>query len=528
VEQLEAALLRVARIELGGALEQLREDDTGLLRLALRMLPDERSELVLVVDQFEEIFTLAAEEVRRLFLDNLVAAASDPRSRVRIILTLRADFYDRPLLSTRFAPVFASSVVSMVPMTPAELEQAVVEPAHRMGVAVEPALLAQLIADMRDEALALPLLQYTLTEMFDARDGDSLGLDLYHRLGGLQGAISARADRIYDQLAPEWKGTAKWLLLQLVRVEKGGESTRRRMPLDELRANSGTDDALDGVLAQYVSNRLLAVEKDALSGRAMVQVTHEALLSAWGLLARWIDEYRIDLERREAVAVAAAEWVASGRHDDYLLSGSRLAQIADWADVTELDLNPGQHAFVEASRDRKRRMDEVEVERATREALLRTRARRRLWGMAAALVLLVSVATYVALDTFLSRPPDVVVFVEPGDEGFGGLLNAGYERAQEVLGTSIARVQYDEFTLDVELQRVIESGTRRVIVGSGEPTPSSSRLLRKIQASGSALSTRCRSPSCPTSRTSTLPSRRDRSWSVWRQRCRPRRAGSGS
>lgn len=469
LEQLEAALLRVARMELAGALEQLREDDTGLLRLALRMLLDERGELVLVVDQFEEIFTLAAVDVRRLFLDNLVTAASDPRSRVRIILTLRADFYDRPLLSSRFAPVYASSVVNMVPMTPAELEQAVVEPAHRMGVAVEQALLAQLIADMRDEALALPLLQYTLTEMFDARDGDSLGLDLYHRLGGLRGAVSARADRIYDHLAPEWKDTAKRLLLQLIRVEKGGEPTRRRVPLDELRASGGSDDAFDSVLTQYVLNRLLAVEKDALTGQATVQVTHEALLSAWELLARWVEEYRIDLERRQAVAAASAEWDASGRHDDYLLSGGRLAEVVQWAGTTELELSPDLRAFVDASRDRQRRMDEVEAERATREALLRTRARRRLWGMAAALVLLVSIATYAALDTFLSRPPDVVVLVEPGDEGFVGLVNAGYERAQEVLGTSIARVQYDNLNLDDELRRVIDSGTKHVIIASGAP-----------------------------------------------------------
>lgn len=466
LEQLEAALLRVARTEPRGALEQLQEDDTGLLRIALRILPDERSELLLLVDQFEEIFTLATEDVRRRFLDNLVTATSDPRSRLRVILTLRADFYDRPLLSSRFAPVFASSVVSVVPMTPAELEQAIVEPAHRMGVAVEPALLAQLIADMRDETVALPLLQYTLTEMFDARDGRSLGLDLYHRLGGLQGAVSARANRIFEHLSDESKRVAKRLLLRLVRVEKGGEPTRRRVPVDELRG----DEKLDEVLAQYVSNRLLAVEKDSLTGRATVQVTHEALLGAWGLLARWIDEHRIDLERREAVAAANAEWEASGRHDDYLLSGSRLAQVSEWLRVTELELSPSHRAFIDASELQQQRRDEEEANRASREASLRSRARRRLLGMAAALVLFAFVATYLALDTLAGRPPQVVMFVEPGDEGFAGMLHEGYDRAREAVSVPVARVEYNALTLDDELRRVSESGTPYIVVASGLDT----------------------------------------------------------
>jgi basic membrane lipoprotein Med (substrate-binding protein (PBP1-ABC) superfamily) len=467
-EQLEATLVRAARAEIMAVLEQLTEDDTGLLRIALRMLPDDRSELLLVVDQFEEIFTLATEEVRRLFLSNLVTATSDPRSRVRVVLTLRADFYDRPLLSSQFAPVFASSVVNVVPMTPAELEQAIVEPAHQLGVALEPTLLAQLVADMRDEAVALPLLQYSLTEMFEARDGASLTLDLYLKLGSMHGAVSARADRIFDELPAESRDVAKRLFLRLVRVEKGGEPTRRRVPLDELRGAGGSDDALDEVLAQYISNRLLAVEKDAFSGTATVQVTHEALLSAWGLLARWIDEHRIDLERHGAVIAAAAEWEAAGRHDDYLLSGARLTEVIDWAGATQLDVGPTQRAFIDASAQRQRRREKQEAQRATREALFRTRARRRLWGMAAALLLAAFVATYVVLDTFGDRPPKVVLFAESGNLGFLGMISSGYERAQDAVTVPTARVVYDTFTIDDELRRVIESGTEYVILASSE------------------------------------------------------------
>jgi basic membrane lipoprotein Med (substrate-binding protein (PBP1-ABC) superfamily)/DNA-binding SARP family transcriptional activator len=348
-EQLEAALLRVSRSPLQGVLEQLIENETGLLRVALRMTAEGAGELLLVIDQFEELFTLSTERTRRRFLENLVTAVTDPRSRVRVVVTLRADFYDRPLLSHRFAPVFASSIVNVLPMSPAELEAAIVEPAAGVGVEVESALLAQLIADVGDEAQALPLLQYTLTELFGSRRGAKLEARSYQELGGLEGSLSARADQVFEALDANAREAAKNLLLHLVRSDRGSEPTRRRIALDDLRQLGDIDE----VLGSFIANRLLTADRDALTGKATIQVTHEALLGGWDRLKAWIDDHSTDLQRRSALSAGAAEWEASGRDQDYLLAGSRLAQLEAWSKETTLALTPLESAFLRASLDQR-------------------------------------------------------------------------------------------------------------------------------------------------------------------------------
>lgn len=348
-EQLEAALFRVSRVPLQGVLEQLTENEAGLLRVALRMTAEGSGELLLVIDQFEELFTLSTEQTRRRFLENLVTAVTDPRSRVRVVLTLRADFYDRPLLSHRFAPVFASSVVNVLPMSPAELEAAIVEPAAGVGVEVESALLAQLIADVGDEAQALPLLQYTLTELFGNRRGAKLDARSYQELGGLEGSLSARADQLFEALDADAREAAKRLLLHLVRLDRGSEPTRRRMALDDLRQLGDIDE----VLGSFIANRLLTADRDALTGKATIQVTHEALLGGWERLRAWIDDHSTDLQRRSALSAGAAEWEASVRDPDYLLAGSRLAQLEAWSQETMMALTPLESAFLRASLDQR-------------------------------------------------------------------------------------------------------------------------------------------------------------------------------
>ena len=344
-EPLEAALLRVSRTPVPTVLEQLTENETGLLRVALRIVAAEQGDLLLFVDQFEELFILSTERERRHFLDSLVTAVTDPRSRVRLVLTLRADYYDRPLLSHRFAPVFASSVVNVLPLTPAELEAAIVEPAAGVSVEVQPQLLAQLIADVGEEAQALPLLQYTLTELFESRRGRSLDLRSYERLGGLEGALTTRADYLFETFETEGQEAAKRLLLQLVRSDRGSEPTRRRVPLDDLRQLGEFDE----ILGTFIAHRLLTADRDAMTAKATIQVTHEALLKGWGRLRGWIELYSTDLQRRTALSAAATEWEASGQDPDYLVTGGRLAQLAAWCQETTMAIAPLESAFLRAS-----------------------------------------------------------------------------------------------------------------------------------------------------------------------------------
>ena len=195
IDELEAALLRIAVHPVPRLRERLDSGSRGLLEVVDLVAPGE-AEVVVIVDQFEEAFTLTTDErERELFLESLRVAAADPESRLRVIVTLRADFYDRPLVYPRFGELLAERTEAVPPLIPDELEQAIRGPAERVGVRPDPGLVAELIADVAHQPGALPLLQYALTELFERRDEDRLSLAAYQDIGGVAGALSARADR---------------------------------------------------------------------------------------------------------------------------------------------------------------------------------------------------------------------------------------------------------------------------------------------------------------------------------------------
>ena len=188
-EEVEAALLRISINPPETLLGQMQEGDRGLLRAVRRVLPDDGlTELVLIIDQFEELFTLVTDEaVREQFLNSLVTAVLDDRSPLRVIVTLRADFYDRPLQYVDFGDLLRQRTVSVLPLTPDELEQAIVQPAAQVGVRLEAGLAAAIIRDVGDQPGTLPLLQYALTELFEQRQGNMMTRAAYDTLGGLVG-----------------------------------------------------------------------------------------------------------------------------------------------------------------------------------------------------------------------------------------------------------------------------------------------------------------------------------------------------
>ena len=166
-EQLETALLRVAVNPPASLLDQLSAGPRGILRGVQRALPDDETRLLLVIDQFEELFTLCDDaETRTRFLTGLEAAATDADSQARFVLALRADFYDRPLRHPDFASLIKQSSVTVTPLAGDELEHAIVHPAARVGVEFEAGLVAEIVAEVAGQPGALPLLQYALTELF--------------------------------------------------------------------------------------------------------------------------------------------------------------------------------------------------------------------------------------------------------------------------------------------------------------------------------------------------------------------------
>ncbi len=433
-------------------------DDTAITRSILRSLPTESELILLVVDQFEELFTLTDETTRRAFLRNLVTAVDDPRGRIKILLTVRADFYDRPLLYPEFAKLFTDNVVNVIPLTPAGIEAAAVEPAQRVGVGFAPDLLAELVADMTDQPGALPLFQYTLTELFDERDNSTMTLDGYRRIGGLAGALSRRADAVYASLDPAEQETTRDVLLRLVKPTED-RYTRRPVPVLELES-IGDAVIVSTVLTRFGEERLLTFDRDSQTGAATVEVSHEALLSGWDRLDRWLEDARLDLMELDGLMAGAAEWELMERDSGYLLSGAKLTDCEAWNASVPIALPLSATAYLTASTEARRKAEEAEVVRIGRETKTRRRARVRLWGMLASVLALVAVITFVVLTSIANQTPAVVCLFEgPGDGGWNDQMLGGGEQGAE------------EFELDVGIRTTYQQGALQSLEGLVETEP---------------------------------------------------------
>ena len=187
--------------------------------------------VLLAIDQFEELFSLSDESTAASFLRQITGAVMDVDSPLTVVLTLRADFYDRPLQHADFATLLTSGVLNVLPMAADELEAAVLDPARQVGVEVEPALLAELVADTTDQVGALPLLQYALTELFERRTGSMLSLEEYREAGGLRALLSRRSEESFVALDEDRQQVARQVFLRLVSLSEGARPSRRRASL---------------------------------------------------------------------------------------------------------------------------------------------------------------------------------------------------------------------------------------------------------------------------------------------------------
>ena len=290
--------------------------------------------LLLVVDQFEELFTMVDQAEASRFLALLAETAMAPDGPVHVLVTLRADFYDRPLADPRMGQLFAENVVSVVALGPDQLEAAATLPARQLDITVEPRLVGRLIADVAGQPNALPLFQYALTELFDAREGAVLDLATYERIGGVRKAVARRAESLYSQLEPAEQETARQLFLRIATVS-GDLVGRRRVPASELVSLDVDVVALRAAIDVFARYRLLALDRDPATGSPTVEVAHEALLAEWHRLRDWIDQHRDDLAKQASILVAVNEWEASGRDAGYLLTGGRLRDYERWAETTQ-------------------------------------------------------------------------------------------------------------------------------------------------------------------------------------------------
>jgi hypothetical protein len=350
-------------------------------RLALREAPPARR-LVLLIDQFEEVFTLCHDDrIRHALIENLLYAANVAQGQTVVLLTLRADFYGQCAAYPALAAALSEHQMLVGPMTQGELQQAIERPALLAGCEFEPGLVETLIDDVQGQPGALPLLQHALLELWNRREGRRLTHAAYHMIGGVEGALEQRAEAVYASFSAPEQMICRRIFLRLTQPGEGTEDTRRRASLQELLPAGGDSSALDEVVHTLAGTdaRLVITEgSDEHTQEQFVEVAHEALIRSWPRLRSWIDQNRAALRTQRRLTEAAREWESNQRDASYLYQGARLAVAQEWAVANKDDLNDIERAFLDAS--------------GSASTAARRRAQRRVQltvgGMAVALVLI--------------------------------------------------------------------------------------------------------------------------------------------
>ncbi|MBN1873862.1 MAG: protein kinase [Anaerolineae bacterium] len=308
--------------------------------------------LVLVIDQFEEVFTLCQSEYERArFIENLLYATAVNGSRVLVVLTMRADFYHRCAVYRDLAARISAHQILVGPMQEAELRRAIELPAHQVGLAFEVGLVEVILHDVQHQPGALPLLQHALLELWGRREDALLTIPAYQASGGVTGAIAQRADTLYMHFNAVEQAIVRRIMLRLTHPGEGTEDTRRRARRQELlpHTESLSSDLTENVLQTLVDARLVTTSRDMSSGEELVDVAHEALIRGWMRLRNWIDEDRVALHIHRQLTQAAELWEHNERNISYLYHGLRLAQAEEWRKTHNEDLNVLEKTFLDAS-----------------------------------------------------------------------------------------------------------------------------------------------------------------------------------
>ena len=303
---------------------------------------DDGEPAVIAIDQFEETFTTCEDESERgAFISELAHATEDRHGRYVVVIALRADFYGRCAAYPELAGQLAANHVLVRSMQRDELRRAIELPARRVGLRVDTELADALVADVKDEPGALPLLSTALLELWQRRDGRRLRSSVYEQTGGVRGAVARLAEEAFGQLDGEQRVVARGVLMRLAGVGAAGGVERRRVALEELETEGNEDAAR--VIALLTDRRLLTTSSGS------IELAHEALMREWPRLRDWIDADRDGLRIHRNLNAAAREWEELGRDDGALYRGARLSEASEWEQARQPRLNETERAFLAAS-----------------------------------------------------------------------------------------------------------------------------------------------------------------------------------
>ncbi|MEU6424272.1 BTAD domain-containing putative transcriptional regulator [Microbispora sp. NPDC046973] len=352
-----------------------RDPDALAAALAAAVGGAQQTRLLLVVDQFEEIFTLCADDAeRRRFVEALLGVALDAGRRVVLVLGVRADFLAHLTQHPALVEALGGEAQMLVgPVSSPDLQEIVVRPAARAGLTVDPDLLATVLADAAEEPGSLPLVSHALLETWRNATGPRLTLAAYQAAGGVRGAIAQSAERVFGEFAPAERQAARRIFLRLTALGDGTEDTRRPISRTEL-VGVADPDVTTRVLDRLAAARLVVLAEET------VDVAHEALIRAWPRLHRWLTDDRENLLVHRRLTDAAQTWRELDRDPGALYRGAQLLVAGTWAEDHPQELNDVESAFLRASRA----LEDGERSAARR----RTRLLQRLLAGMAALFLL--------------------------------------------------------------------------------------------------------------------------------------------
>ncbi len=437
-----AELLQLADLLRRGALTL-----ADVARRTLEQTPDAQR-LLLVVDQFEELFTLCPEpEVRRAFMDLLIDGAQRQPS-LHIVVTLRADFLGQAFSHRPLADALQESSLILGPMTRAELGRAIREPARKQGVKFQSGLVERILDDVGDEPGNLPLLEFALTALWDRQSNHLLTHDAYEEIERVDGALARYAEEAYAKLPDHLKEPARRIFVQMVRPGENTEDTRRQASRAEM-------EAAWPLVQQLANARLLVTNRDP-GGQETAEIVHEALIQSWGRLREWMRADRAFRAWQERLRSLLAQWSASNRDEGGLLRGALLVGAEGWLAERETEVGQAERDFIRLSialREREtaereaRRQRELEAAQQLAQARSEAdlRGQRRL-----AFAVIAALAAVLALTA-------AALFGQEADRA-NELVRAA--RARELAAWSEARLDMDpQLSLLLALQAMTEAGS---------------------------------------------------------------------
>jgi hypothetical protein len=338
----------------------LKQNPNCLMQLSEQL---DNQPVVLVIDQFEEVFTLCRdEEVREAFIHNLLDFCQIPDVRNTLILTMRTDFESQFARIPDLFSLFEQSHVRVTALDANELRETIEKPAELVGLKFEDGLVDALLRDVLGEPTALPLLQFTLLKLWDNREHNRVTWEAYRRLGGGRLALEKSADKFYNSLIPEEQLTVKRILLRMVRPSEGLEITSNRISCKNLYRSGEAQDRIDRVLGKLIQEHLLRLTEGDNPDDTQVEIAHEALIRNWPLLIDWLERERVILRQRYRLTDMAEHWLSHEKDKDLLLRGRQLKEAREYDDLSELE-----EEFIRCSQQEQR--EQLEQQRRLKEKL---------------------------------------------------------------------------------------------------------------------------------------------------------------